>query len=72
MKNEAYEMLRNRCDDGSCRASCIVLALNALVEPLEHADQHGLAHIVELVAKEAKSLCHDVAEIPQLVKRENA
>lgn len=62
------QTLNHLCEMESCKASCLESALKTLVEPLEHEELWGLAHIVELLAKEAKSLCDNVADIPLIAK----
>ena len=63
-KSISEETLSQLCGLESCKASCLASALKALIEPLEIEELWGLAHILELLVKEAHSLCDDIADIP--------
>ncbi len=64
-KSISYETLEQLCDIECCKASCLESALGALIEPLEQKDLWGFAHILELLVKEARSLCTNIGDIPQ-------
>lgn len=56
--------LTEHCEDGSVRAACIAEALHYLMDHLLYSNNSGLAHVVDLLAQDAKALSADLGEIP--------
>lgn len=62
-------LLNELCEEASSSASCISASLQALVIPLEDCSgAFGLANIVKMLAKETRTLCDNVANIPLKAK----